>query len=57
MNPEPAEQEAEEADTGRKMDAEIRTISGIIRTLNDLDEAARRRVVAYIASRYVEGRP
>lgn len=46
--------EPEEEEGRRRMDAEVRIISGFIRTLDELDAAARARVVAYLASRYRE---
>lgn len=44
----------EETETRRRMDPELKAISAVLRTLDDLDEAGRGRVVAYLASRYKE---
>jgi hypothetical protein len=46
------EPEEEGSDRGRKMDSELRAIAGILRTLEDLPEVARRRVIAYLAARF-----
>jgi hypothetical protein len=46
--------EPEEEEGRRRMDSEVRVISGMIRTLDELDPDARARVVAYLASRYKE---
>lgn len=52
-----AASEPEEEEGRRRMDAEVRVISGMIRTLDELEPPARSRVVAYLAylaSRYRE---
>jgi len=49
----PTDDAEEPAQGGRKMDTEIRSISAILRQLDDLPEEARPRVVAYIHSRFV----
>lgn len=41
-------------DRGRKMDPEIKVLSALVRTIDDLEEPARARVVAWLASRYAE---
>lgn len=46
------EEQEDEADTGRRMDDELKAMSAIIRMLNQMDESARCRIVCYIASRY-----
>lgn len=43
----------DEADTSRQMDGEIKVIGSILRTLRALEEPARRRVIAYLAARFV----
>lgn len=49
------QQEADdEVDTGRSMDPELRVLSGILRDLRKLDDAARARVISYLASRFKE---
>lgn len=40
--------------TSRRMDEELKAISAILRTLNELDEAASSRIVAYISARFVK---
>jgi hypothetical protein len=45
--PEPEEEEA-----GRGMDPEVRAIGRILRLLNDIEEPARSRVIAYLYSRF-----
>ncbi len=44
--------EAEENGKSRKMDEEIRIISGILRDLSDLEEDARIRVMSYLSDRF-----
>lgn len=44
--------EEAEATSSRQQDPELRVIGKIIRTLNDLDEPARGRVMAYLSDRY-----
>ncbi len=51
----PEPEDAEEG-RGRKMDPELRSISAILRLLEELDEQARERVVAYITHRYVSAK-
>jgi hypothetical protein len=46
--------EAEEAGTGRRMDAEIKTMSAMLRMLDDLPARAAARVVAWLADRFHE---
>ncbi len=41
-----------DADSGRRMDPELRTMGAMLRMLSDLDPEARGRVVAYLAARY-----
>lgn len=49
-----ASPEETEPTGGRKMDGELRVMSAMIRFLDDMDPAARRRVVDYLSSRYAE---
>jgi alkanesulfonate monooxygenase SsuD/methylene tetrahydromethanopterin reductase-like flavin-dependent oxidoreductase (luciferase family) len=39
---------------GRKMDSELKVMAAIIRLLDDEDEAARARIVAYISARFAK---
>lgn len=48
----PTVEQEETEQTSRRMDPELRTIAGIIRQLEDHDEAAQRRMMAYLTSRY-----
>ncbi len=53
--PNVAEQdEGADAGSGRKLDAELKAIGGMVRTLDGMDAVARRRVLAYLGSRYGE---
>lgn len=44
----------DEADTGRRMDDELKVMGAIIRLLNNVDEPAQSRIVNYIASRFAK---
>lgn len=46
------EPESEEASGRRTMDPELRCMSAILRMLDDLDDKARGRVVAYLRNRF-----
>ncbi len=48
----PEEQEDDTGTSRRSMDAELRILGAIIRTLNEVEEPAQSRIVAYIANRY-----
>ncbi len=39
---------------GRRMDPELKTMSAMLRLLEDLPEQARARVVAWLQSRFME---
>ena len=54
MQPELIEEAENESGTGRSMDAEIKVMGKIIRILDDLDEPAKTRIMAYLAARYKE---
>lgn len=55
--PEVESQEGEEAtEERRRMDPEIRCLGEIMRTLDKLEVPARERIVAFISSRYKEGK-
>ncbi len=51
LNPPPADQ-AEEEESGRRMDPELRTMGAMLRMLADLDDAACARVVRYLSARF-----
>jgi len=42
----------ENASTGRRMDPELKCMAAIVRQVDDLQEPARGRVVAWLAARY-----
>ncbi len=46
------QQEQEEDRGSRRMDPELKSMSAMLRCLEELDEAAKERVVAWIAARY-----
>lgn len=46
------EQETEEQDTSRQMDAELKTMGRINRLMQDLDLDAQRRVASWIHDRF-----
>lgn len=46
--------ETAEADDSRKMDEELKTVGQIIRKLIDPQPTARRRILTYLASRFLE---
>jgi hypothetical protein len=54
----PAEIEEDETpESDRRMDQELKAIASIIRTLRDLDEPAKSRVIQYIHSRFAKEHP
>ncbi len=44
--------EEDDAGTSRRMDDELKAMGAIIRTLNELEEPARARIMQYLSSRY-----
>lgn len=52
LNPPSEEEPQEEAETGRRMDPELRSIAAILRLLEALPEPARERCVVYVSDRY-----
>ncbi len=52
----PPEPEDAEEGKGRKMDSELRTLSAIIRQLEEHDDTAQARMMAYLSARY-KGQP
>lgn len=44
--------EDDEPDTDRRMDPEVRVMGKLLRTLDELEEPAKGRVVAWLSSRY-----
>lgn len=45
----------DEAQVARRMDPELRTLGALLRMIENLEEPARGRVVAYLSSRYSSG--
>ncbi len=50
----PEESEPDDETPSRKMDAELRQLSAMLRMLAEMEPPARSRVVAYLASRFQE---
>lgn len=46
----------QDVSSGRRMDPELRTLGAILRQIEELDEPARGRVMAYLCSRYQQGK-
>jgi len=56
MTDDPETTPEDTTESSRRMDPELKSISAILRELNQLDEAARGCVVRYLASRYEEAK-
>lgn len=52
FDPDPPAPEPPDSDGNRKMDSELKTIGSILRQLNELEQPAQSRVIAYLASRF-----